>query len=922
MKNPLDFFGREPIKEKTNTREIKIFNKLLMVMLVFLFGFFCAQYIKAEDNKNFPNLKISEFMYDFDGSDKDNEWIEVYNDSNGDIILEQVRKYSDNYILPIRVCTKVKDGNCSESSPVYSKKKKAIIGEGELFVITNKNKSYKVSKKNKSELISFVSNFTLGNGEKEDLGIIWSEKSEKEKFLDKVAYSKKWGADGNARTLERIDYDKDGKRENWIESVYFLGTPGFEYSKQKNAYTKKIKISETLPDPIGKDRFGEYIEIVNNSEKRVNLWGWSLEDDSGKSFFFEEDEVIFPKEIMPLKRGKTGLILNNKGTERVKLINPVGGVVDDIEYQGSKQGFCYAYDKQEKWKWTRECSFGEENVFPEPKKCPENLKISEIFPNPEENEKENEWIEIHNPGKEKASLEGCYLADENLLEKDIDRYFKFSEKYCIKPGGYFSVKRERFNFGMNNGGEVVALAGASGETVDRIHYDSSEEGQAYAFNGKNWGWTEIPTPGKRNRFPEPKKYPGKIEITEFLANAEGRDKGKEWIEIYNKEKQKADLSGWKIENQSGREFEIENFSIKPGGLKVLKLKNTSFSIRNSGGWIALADPNGKLVSKAEYAGPAKAGSSYNQIPEKDGKEWGWSHFLTPGGKNKINHPPRFKIDKPREAYEDVKAYFELDSVKDPDGDKVKIRWDFGDGHRSYKKENSHVYEDEGEYEVEARVSDPSVHVFEKFEIEVDDYPEYDLEIVKLLPNPAGRDSEGEVIWIKNNSDEDLDLKDWSVATGKDKESLTNHPIREEFEIEAGEVDDLERDDSAFALLNKKGRVELRYPNGETADKVKYEKNRIEEEELYVLEEKKWIWQKSNFQEENEEKEKPPQKEVSVASVEEQHSSSGFSISEIIANEETKQSQALPRLVFKNWLNSNFPGKVWRKMQHYSNIATS
>lgn len=136
------------------------------------------------------------------------------------------------------------------------------------------------------------------------------------------------------------------------------------------------------------------------------------------------------------------------------------------------------------------------------------------------------------------------------------------------------------------------------------------------------------------------------------------------------------------------------------------------------------------------------------------------------------------------------------------------------------------------------------------------------------------------------------------------------------------MDDLERDDSAFALLNKKGRVELRYPNGETADKVKYEKNRIEEEELYVLEEKKWIWQKSNFQEENEEKEKPPQKEVSVASVEEQHSSSGFSISEIIANEETKQSQALPRLVFKNWLNSNFPGKVWRKMQHYSNIATS
>ncbi|MDA3815288.1 MAG: PKD domain-containing protein, partial [Patescibacteria group bacterium] len=183
-------------------------------------------------------------------------------------------------------------------------------------------------------------------------------------------------------------------------------------------------------------------------------------------------------------------------------------------------------------------------------------------------------------------------------------------------------------------------------------------------------------------------------------------------------------------------------------------------------------------------------------------------------------------------------------TKDKDGDELKFRWEFGDGHKSYLEKTTHKYEDKGKFLVVLRVDDGSVYTFKKFEIEIEEYPEREVRIVKFIPNPVGKDSEEEIIWLKNETKKKVNLKGWSVATGGSMSKLVNHPIYDDFIIKPDSIKKLKREDCKFSLLNKKGRVVLRYPNGETADKVKYEKEKIEEGEVLEIKDRDFFWIKA------------------------------------------------------------------------------
>ena len=119
-----------------------------------------------------------------------------------------------------------------------------------------------------------------------------------------------------------------------------------------------------------------------------------------------------------------------------------------------------------------------------------------------------------------------------------------------------------------------------------------------------------------------------------------------------------------------------------------------------------------------------------------------------------------------------------------------------------------------------------------------------MRIVAINANPVGKDTEGESIMVENKSKKKINLNGWSVATGSKTKKLSNHPIKDDLEVKPGKTGKITRDVCALTLNNKKGVVELRYPDGSEAHAVKYKKEgkeTIEEGEVYEKKGEKWSW---------------------------------------------------------------------------------
>ena len=195
-----------------------------------------------------------------------------------------------------------------------------------------------------------------------------------------------------------------------------------------------------------------------------------------------------------------------------------------------------------------------------------------------------------------------------------------------------------------------------------------------------------------------------------------------------------------------------------------------------------------------------------------------------------------KMTMDEHVYENMYANFEIQKNADE-----KVTWNFGDGHRSYLAKTRHKFELAGAYAASVKVYRGDENSIQNFEILVEKFPHQKIKIVSIDANPKGSDTENETITISNKTKKKINLKGWSVATGWKK--MINHPIREDFKIKAGKEKELTREICAFTLVNSKDKIELRYPDGEVASKVKYKKENgsIAEDEIYQKGKKGWEW---------------------------------------------------------------------------------
>ena len=101
-------------------------------------------------------------------------------------------------------------------------------------------------------------------------------------------------------------------------------------------------INRFLPNPVGPDKAGEWIEILNNSSEVVNLIGWQIKDLSGKSYIFSagggpafsgKNNELKAGETLQLPYVTTKITLNNNG-ETLFLYDPTGKLVNKLNFSG------------------------------------------------------------------------------------------------------------------------------------------------------------------------------------------------------------------------------------------------------------------------------------------------------------------------------------------------------------------------------------------------------------------------------------------------------------------------------------------------------------------------------------------------------------------------------------------------------------
>jgi hypothetical protein len=334
----------------------------------------------------------------------------------------------------------------------------------------------------------------------------------------------------------------------------------------------------------------------------------------------------------------------------------------------------------------------------------------------------------------------------------------------------------------------------------------------------------------------PRNYPTELTITELFPNPFS-SQYEEYIELYNGSTNDIDLSGWSLHDasKSGQYVFPANVFIQAKQYLAIFKKDFKFALNNSGSEsVTLFDPNGKEISKARYDG-SKKDVSYNF----DNTSWRWSKILTPGKENIFNNLPYGTLKVDDEVFVDVYADFFI-STGDLDNEKVKVVWDFGDGHKSYVVQTRHKYEKTGKYDASVTLSDESEEVMKKFEVEVVEYAHPKIKIIAIKANPQGKDAGTESIIIQNKSKKKINLKGWSIATGWKK--MINHVIKENVYVKRKNAKEITNAVASFSLNNTKAKIQLRYPDGKIASEVKYKKKEgIADNEEYRKVKGGWKW---------------------------------------------------------------------------------
>ena len=274
-------------------------------------------------------------MYDFPGSDGPHEWIEIWN--TGDVAQDLTAwKFFDgtNHAL------NAPPANDGQGSLILNPETYAIFADSAATFLTDHPGFSGI-------VIDTV--MSLNN-----TGATLKLLDTNGMVVSQLTYANSNGARGNGKTLE-VKVDGSLAPSNTIG-----GTRGAQNSPLSTSTspppppptpppsTLHIALSELLPNPVGADLDGEFVELYNAGSTMADISSWQIKDASGSTKTFPSGTVLAQGEYRAFY--KTVNLNNN--AETITLLDGSASVRDTIQWnETAKEGLAFA-KTTDSWAWT------------------------------------------------------------------------------------------------------------------------------------------------------------------------------------------------------------------------------------------------------------------------------------------------------------------------------------------------------------------------------------------------------------------------------------------------------------------------------------------------------------------------------------------------------------------------------------------
>ena len=394
-------------------------------------------------NLLWSQITISEVMFDLEGSDSPNEFVEIYNYSDEDIVFQNwvlIDNHSTDELIP--------DGFTILPSNRY-----AVILEGDYDGLYDDDFPEDI-------LLIHVDDFSIGNGlgNSQDslflvdsIGVIISEMGWNSSI--KSGYS-----------LEKIVLDFDNTENNWKQSQDTLGTPGKTNSVA--SFTIDVEIDSV------------YIESMSI----VPLQDFDL------TIRLKNEGILV---------ASTEVFINSKLIENIDIEPNQSQLITFHEYGQPSGTYSYFIEAITENDYVPENDTSTFNFHIQYESG--DILINEIMYAPFSGEPE--WVEIINQTNTDIKLNNWKISDEDdweLPESTIT--------FLLEPGDFAVISGEPMdNFlvqidfpSLNNSGDYIFLFDPTGKIIDEVNFEDTWGGSSGfslerishfmdANNSQNWG---------------------------------------------------------------------------------------------------------------------------------------------------------------------------------------------------------------------------------------------------------------------------------------------------------------------------------------------------------------------------------------------------------------------------------------------------
>jgi len=290
-----------------------MFKKILILIIIF-------------SQIAFAGIRINEIMANPDPCpDKYCEWIELYNDGGNSINMTGW-KISDN-------------SDTDNLENYYGTDEIIIPGKGFALIVDEGSRVFHNFDVGKNVIWIYVDDDSIGGKLNNDGDNI-------------TIYNKSFDIVGNV-IYEKVDEGMSYSliNNNWNESKPSPGKSNEGETKILDYFT--IKINEFLPDPSGEDDApmpnGEWVELYNSGNDDLDLLGFKFYDyNSSEPDVIITDTttdgstIIKKKDYAVIYMNGIYGFLNNNGYEEIKLYDLNDNLIDEVSYEGSKEGISWS----------------------------------------------------------------------------------------------------------------------------------------------------------------------------------------------------------------------------------------------------------------------------------------------------------------------------------------------------------------------------------------------------------------------------------------------------------------------------------------------------------------------------------------------------------------------------------------------------